>query len=120
MPRMSQAEYESHLARRRPLDAPAAEGVDDEAQLHRDILDECARRMWIAFHCRMDRPSTTTVGQPDFIICADGGRTFYVEAKTRKRKLSTEQAALKAWAEKLGHTVHVVRSLAQFLEVVGT
>ena len=31
----------------------------------------------------------------------------------------SHQAALKAWAEKLGHTVHVVRSMAEFLQIVG-
>jgi hypothetical protein len=41
-----------------------------------------------------------------------------VECKTRLGKLSPEQLATQAWAAKLGHTVHVVRSMGEFLEVV--
>jgi hypothetical protein len=43
---------------------------------------------------------------------------LFVECKSRNGKLSPAQAALKHHAEKLGHTVSVVRSLEEFLEVV--
>ena len=58
-----------------------------------------------------------TLGEPDFVILAAGGRVFFVECKSRNGKLSPAQAALKHHAEKLGHTVHVVRSMAEFLQL---
>ena len=59
-----------------------------------------------------------TLGEPDFVILADAGRVLMVECKTKTGKLSPEQAALIAHAAKLGHTVHVVRSLREFQEVM--
>lgn len=56
-----------------------------------------------------------TPGEPDFVILAEGGRALLIECKTRKGKLSPEQRAIVAWANKLGHTVHVVRSFGEFI-----
>src|SRR5207245_2822223 len=47
--------------------------VESEKQLHSDILLECRSRGWIAIHSRLDRPSTTAIGSPVFVICADRG-----------------------------------------------
>ena len=66
----------------------------------------------------MDLPSTVEVGSHDFTIYASGGRTFKIECKTAKGKLSNEQLG---WAHEMSlnnHTVHVVRSFEEFLEVV--
>jgi len=92
-------------------------GVAREARLHEEIFDECRRRGWIALHGSMAERTHRTQGEPDFVILADGGRVFFVECKSRTGKLSPAQAALKFHAEKLGHTVHVVRSLEEFVEV---
>ena len=64
------------------------------------------------------RALTDEVAEPDFTILAGGGRVLFVECKTRTGKLSPAQAALKFHAEKLGHTVHVVRSLDEFLKLL--
>ena len=40
-----------------------------------------------------------------------------IECKTRVGKLSTEQLGVAAWAAKLGHQVHTVRSYEEFLNV---
>ena len=88
-----------------------------EADLHEEVFDECRRRGWIALHGSMAERTCRTLGEPDFVILADGGRVLFVECKTKTGKLSPAQAALKHHAEKLGHTVHVVRSLGQFLGV---
>jgi hypothetical protein len=92
-------------------------GVSREALLHEEIFDECRRRGWIALHGSMAERTCRTLGEPDFVILADGGRVLFVECKSRIGKLSPAQAALKHHAEKLGHTIHVVRSFAEFLEV---
>lgn len=92
--------------------------VEDESLLHNQIICECKRRGWIAFHSRMDKPSTVQIGSPDFVIMADCGRVFFIECKTGKGKLSTEQAALAAWANKLGHRIIVLRSIEEFYEII--
>ena len=92
--------------------------VSREAELHESIFDECRRRGWIALHGSMAERTCRTLGEPDFVILADGGRVLFVECKSRSGKLSPAQAALKHHDEKLGHTVHVVRSLEDFLELL--
>ena len=89
--------------------------VRRERGLHDEIIFECNRRGWLTIHSRMDLPSTVQVGCPDFLILADGGRTFLVEAKSRDGKLRPEQAAWLAWAHKLGHRAAVVRSIGEFI-----
>lgn len=45
-------------------------------------------------------------------------RVLLIECKTKVGKLSPEQRAVHAWAEKLGHKVHVVRTFAEFLSLL--
>ena len=96
---------------------PGRTGTVREASLHEEIFDECRRRGWIALHGSMAERTCRTLGEPDFTILANGGRVLFVECKTRTGKLSPAQAALKFHAEKLGHTVHIVRSLDEFLRI---
>jgi predicted RecB family nuclease len=114
--RWSDSDLRAYEARRNQQ--PTANGgVDDESELHRAIIDECQRRGWIVFHGSMAHRTYRTPGEPDFIILADGGATLLVEAKTRKGKLSTDQLGIQAWARKLDHTIHVIRSMEEFLKV---
>ena len=94
------------------------DAVERESDLHEAIFDECRRRCWIALHGSMADRTCRTLGEPDFVILADGGRVFFVECKSRTGKLSPAQFALKHHAERLGHTVHVVRSLEEFLKLL--
>ena len=91
--------------------------VSREAELHEEVFDECRRRGWIALHGSMAERTCRTLGEPDFVILADGGRVLFVECKSRSGKLSPAQGALKFHAEKLGHAVHVVRSMEEFFVV---
>ena len=95
----------------------ARTGASREAELHREIFDECRRRGWIALHGSMAERTCRTLGEPDFVILADGGRVLLVECKGKTGKLSPAQAALKHQAERLGHTVHVVRSFEEFVKL---
>jgi hypothetical protein len=103
---------------RPPMGAATGSGAAREASLHEEIFDECRRRGWIALHGSMAERTCRTLGEPDFVILAEGGRVLLVECKSRSGKLSLAQAALKFQAEKLGHTVHVVRAMDEFLAVV--
>jgi predicted RecB family nuclease len=109
----------AHLARRRITDkhVPVIGAAEKESELHAQIFDECRRRGWIAFHGAMSERTHRNLGEPDFLILRDGGKLLAVEAKSAKGKLSEHQAAIAAWAEKLGHKVHVVRSINEFLEL---
>jgi hypothetical protein len=106
--------YEARHAIKQPK---PSSGVDRESKLHDDILDECQRRGWLAVHGRMDVRSTITKGAPDFIILTERG-VLLIECKTKEGKLSTDQMAFHAWARRLGHTVHVVRSMDEFRAIL--
>lgn len=95
----------------------AAEPVTDERKLHNQIIEECKRRGWIAFHGSMAHSTFRTPGEPDFVILRDNGQVVLIECKTRDGKLSTAQLGIAAWAKRLGHTVHVVRSFEEFLSI---
>lgn len=122
MPRLTPSEYAALLARqashRAVMAAPPGDGMTRESDLHQAILNECKRRGWIAFHGSMAHSTFRTPGEPDFIIMADGGRVFLIEAKTITGKLSPDQRAIAAWAAKLGHVVHVVRCMEDFLRAI--
>lgn len=113
----TQADVDAHNNRAKPLDFPKpSDAVEDESDLHSQIIDFCRARGWIYFHGSMAHRAMRTVGEPDFTILASGGRTFFVECKAKNGKLSPQQQAMIAWAEKLGHKVHVVYSIGQFAE----
>jgi len=107
-----------HLFGTRSAERGARNGVVTEASLHEEIFSECRRRGWIALHGSMAERTCRTLGEPDFVILAGGGRVLFVECKSRSGKLSPAQSALKFHAEKLGHTIHVVRSLGEFLKLL--
>lgn len=92
--------------------------VECESDLHEEIRQECAKRGWLAFHGSMAHRTRRTVGEPDWTILADGGRTFYVECKTATGKLSVEQQGVILWAGKLGHKIHVARCIGDFLNII--
>jgi len=113
-------EYQNYVSRKIPQLTYTSGIATREADLHQQIIDHCAYRGWLVLHSRMDMRCTQTVGSPDFTILLDGGRILFVECKTKDGKLSREQAALHAWAQKLGHIVHVVRSAEQFWDLIST
>lgn len=120
IPTPTLARLNPHLFGARRAERGVQNGVAREASLHEEIYDECRRRGWIALHGSMAARTHRTLGEPDFVILAAGGRVLLVECKSRAGKLSPAQAALKHHAEKLGHTIHVVRSMEEFKEVVGS
>lgn len=109
------------LRQRKPSALSKHEGGTEalESSIQEAIRSECNRRGWICNGSRMDLPTTTIIGSPDFWILADKGRLILVECKRPKGgKLSSEQRGYHLWAERLGHKVNVVRSLEEFLAIL--
>jgi len=92
-----------------------AQACENEAKLHEEIKVYCRSKGWLFNESRMDRPSTSGVGSPDFVVALPSGKTIWVEAKTAKGKLSLEQNAWLAALRKLGHHAGVVRHLREFV-----
>ena len=130
--RISSAEHASILARQGKQPEKSKSGVDRESELHAQIIKECMKRGWPFIHNRMDRMSTSTIGAPDFVILGvyssrgvtqffdrtNSPEIYLIECKTRTGKLSVEQLGFQRMAERIGHRVHVVRSLEEFLKVI--
>lgn len=97
-----------------------ADRVMRELDLHNSILQVCKANGWIALRSSMAEATSRPPGEPDFCILASEGRVFWIECKSAKGKLSPAQLAFHAWAHKLGHKIHVVRSMREFQEIVFT
>lgn len=97
---------------------PADADETSEAALQDAIVKFCKHKGWICNYSPMCFRTRRQIGEQDFTIRADGGRVFFIECKTAKGKLTSEQLGLALWAEKLGHKIHLVRSVAEFLKVV--
>jgi hypothetical protein len=95
---------------------PDAVPAGQEGKLQRDIAADLDARHWPYVWHRMDCPTTTAKGVPDFIVAAPG-RTLWVECKTRTGKLSVEQQLWRQRLEGNGHTYHVVRSMSEWLRI---
>lgn len=123
--RLTEMQYQELLARternsgRMPqpmLKAPPA--VEEEDDLHYQIIDLCKTKGWGYIHSRMDKRSTITEGACDFVIFADKGKVWLFECKDKDGKLSVKQQGWIAQQAKNGHTVHVVRSLQEVLDTM--
>lgn len=127
---MSRADYDAYLIREQAR-KPASEGDQEMAReavlretgpdgLHSAIIRHCRAQWppWKYIHSRTDQRSTVDLGVADFVILLPGGRTVYIECKTKTGKLSEDQMGWALQAKMLGHIVHVVRSMPEFLEIV--
>jgi hypothetical protein len=101
------------------------EGIRNERKLHEAIIAHCDKQSprWKYIHARMDKPSTIGLGAPDFVIFVPPNsemhrRVFCIECKRKGQKPTPEQLAWHKEMEMLGHRVHVVFSMEQFLEIV--
>lgn len=121
--RISHADFLAMQARcnagmKRPSEVVESGATENESALHNSIIAFCKHRLWIYFHGSMVSRTARTIGEPDFTILADKGRVFFIECKTKIGKLTPEQLGIKMWAERLGHQIHVVRSVDEFLRLV--
>lgn len=101
---------------RKPQRASHPDAVERESDLHQQIVD-WAKAQWsrvMLIRARMDKMSTIAVGAHDITAFLPGGKVMCIECKSKGSKLRPEQLAWKLEMERLGHTVHVVYSFAEF------
>lgn len=119
--RMTEGDYMTFLSRtQKQTQVECNNKVSREDKLHEDILAYCRSKVWIAFHGSMVHRSKRTEGEPDFTILADGGRVFFVECKAKGGKLSEAQRNIHHWSKRLGHTIHTVYSMQDFINAIST
>jgi len=103
--------------------AGAAERIGDaplESALHLRIMEFCDSKWprWKYLHARMDRRSTIAVGAQDFTVFLPAGKTVLIECKRKGEKRSVDQSAWAMEMERIGHKVHLVTSMDEFLDVL--
>ncbi len=91
-----------------------------EMDLHREIVAHCDQQWprWKYIRARSDTESTIQAGCQDFTIFRPGGKTLCVECKSKNGKLSEAQSGWAHEMGRLGHRVHVVRSMDEFLNLL--
>lgn len=123
MSSISESQYLEMLARTERnagrLPQPA-DPVSSESDLHDEIIQLCKRRGWFYVHSRMDKRTTQAVGVPDFIIAADGGRTFWIECKAKGNKPTNEQLATITFLKAKGHAAAICYNMADVMVFVVT
>lgn len=104
------------------LRSPTASEPDTEREvgkggLHEKIMQWCDSQWppWPYLHNRTDKRSTVAVGACDFLIYCPGGRTLTIECKSATGKQTQDQVIWAKRLEMVGHPVHLVRSMNDFL-----
>lgn len=95
-------------------------GEQGEIPLHNSIIRYCNQQWpkWKFIHSRTDRRPTIAVGAQDFTIFMPDGKVLCIECKDRNEKPTSDQQTWATEMRMLGHTVHVVRSMNDFMTVL--
>lgn len=107
-------DYEARMYGRMQRALPASPPVIDESDLHNQIIDYCNSKGWGYLHGSMAARTHRTLGEPDFVILANGSQLRIVECKSKTGKLSKDQQAFAAQARRNGHVVYVVHNMEEF------
>lgn len=121
MSRWSLQQLKAHEAKhpvKSEVAKPANAWTGRESELHSQIEAELKARQWMYFHGSTSSRTRRTIGEPDYQIFGNNGRFWLVELKTKTGKLSIEQMALGVLAEHLGHKIHVIRSIEEFIQLI--
>lgn len=91
-----------------------------EIPLHEEIIRYCNNQFprWKYVHANPVKASTIVSGCQDFTLFLPHQRTICIECKSKDGKLSPAQVVWRKEMELLGHTVHIVRSMDDFLSAV--
>lgn len=93
--------------------------IERELDLHDQIIRYCNAQWpkWKYIHARTDKRSTIAAGCQDFTIFAPG-RVLCIEVKRPGGKLDPDQQGWAKEMQMLGHTVHTVRSMDEFIALL--
>lgn len=121
-PRRARASSPEALRGAVALDTPLkrhSASQQTEEDVAQAVIKEIQRRGWLTFRSDPTHRTCRRLGEPDLEVWADQGRTYHLELKRPVGgKLSMAQLGVIAWGAKLGHTVHVVTSLEEFVGIV--
>lgn len=107
--------------KRKPKDNIAGPGaVKLEIPLHNRIIEHCNSQWprWKYIHANPSAKSTIQTGCQDFTLFLPSGRLVCIEVKAKGGKRSEAQNIWAKEMEMLGHTVHLVFSFDQYLNLV--
>lgn len=122
MVNFSQADVINHqvrMAKNRP--SPTRDDAPElESTLRTEIDKFCNEQWpkWLVVAARTDKKSTIPTGCHDCTIFASRGRVFCLELKSKTGKPTQEQLGWAVLMRNVGHTVHLIRSMSEFLEIV--
>lgn len=96
--------------------------IERELALHDQIIAHCSKQWprWKYIRANPAAKSTIAEGCQDFTIFLPGGRVLCVECKRTDGKLGDTQQIWAKEMEMLGHKVHVVRSMDEFLAIANS
>lgn len=98
-----------------PLDDERPDPISENA-LQDKIEGFCTEWGFYWFHDRSRGKNKP--GHPDLVIAMKGGRTLWIELKSKSGRLTADQKRVRLMLMQLGHEFHEVRSFKRFLEVV--
>lgn len=94
------------------------DAIDEENKLQGEIIKFLNERQWYFVWSPMWMRTSTKRGTPDFVIAAPGGRTLWIECKSRTGKSSDAQKGAAKVLTAQDHEHYVVRSYRQFCNAV--
>lgn len=110
MPRMTRYEFDEYCRRQSTAPKVDSAGEEKESDLHEYVASRCRAQGWLFFRGSMAHRTHRTLGEPDFIVAAERGVALFVECKSRTGKVTPEQHAVIAHANRLGHSASVISS----------
>lgn len=118
----TERDVHAHNARlsKQPATGSSFVPVEEEKTVRGDIIRAAKVRGWLALYGSTAEATGRVIGEWDMVILAEYPRLFLVECKDREGKVTPEQAALAAWARKLGWSPTVCRSIGEFWAYVAT
>jgi len=111
-------EYQIRMSGKAPVARQMADGIKRELDLHDQIIGHCQAQFprWKYIRARPDQPSGIAVGAQDFTIFMPN-RVLCIECKRPGSKLDSDQLAWRKEMEMLGHQVHTIYSMEEFLNL---
>ena len=121
MTHWSENQYQEYMSKLKSTRQSSLETKDipdqgPESKLQARVLNWCSEHGYPVFHDRSRRKNIR--GWPDLTICLPDGIVLFIELKSAKGVLRSEQVSLKLQMDYLKQRYHVVKSFKRFLEII--